>query len=118
MNRQEMIAQLWIDAQNGLFPVLMPRRGAIAFCSLGRLGLITSDGPQEIHYHDGNVGFAWTGIPLTNGTVTGVGKDKGQIIEQNIGDGWSSRTPMVVGYIEDLIPGAMTNGGTHLFVNG
>ncbi len=117
MTREKMIAELWIDAQNGLLPPMMPRRGAIAFCSLGRLGLITVDAPQEIHYHDGNVGIAWTGVQLTDGTISGVGKDKGKTIYQVIGDGWSSRTPIVVGYIEDLIPGSLTNGRTHLFVD-
>lgn len=67
---------------------LMPRRGAIAYCSAGKLGLITCDEPLEVTYHDGNKGVAWIGIQLTKGII---------------GDPWSSRTPKVVGYIEDLI---------------
>lgn len=80
-----------------------PRRGAIALCSLGRLGLITCDEPQEIHYQDGNVGMAWTGIQLTEGDITGVGKDKTAVVHQVVGDAWSSRTPVVVGYMDELL---------------
>lgn len=79
-----------------------PRRGAIAYCSLGRLGLILSDAPMSITYHDGNVGQAWTGIQLTEGDVQGVGGDAGKTFHQKIGDQWSSRNPKVVGYIEDI----------------
>lgn len=72
-------------------------------CSLGRLGLITCDEPQEITYHDGNKGVAWTGIQLTEGEVNGRGGDEGKVFHQKIGDPWSSRTPVVVGYIDQLV---------------
>ena len=76
---------------------LQPRRGALAFCSIGRLGLILCDEPQEISYPDGNTGIAWTGIQLTPGMG---GKDNDVL--QRVGDPWSSRHPRVVGYIEEL----------------
>lgn len=82
---------------------LAPRRGAIAYCSLGRLGLILCDEPQEITYHDGNKGVAWVGIQLTEGDVNGVGGDVGKVFHQKIGDPWSTRHPNVVGYIEDKV---------------
>lgn len=82
--------------------ILPPRRGALAYCSIGRLGLILCDEPQEIAYQDGNKGIAWIGIQLTDGDIQGVGIDKSQIVHQKVGDPWSSRTPRVVGYIEDL----------------
>ncbi|MFA5723970.1 MAG: hypothetical protein WC979_06950 [Candidatus Pacearchaeota archaeon] len=80
----------------------LPRKGSIAYCSLGRLGLITSDGPQEITYNDGNKGKAWLGIQLTEGTVKGVGGDAGKEFIQIIGSGWSSRNPLVVGHIDQF----------------
>jgi len=66
---------------------MKPKKGALAYCSLNCLGLITEDEPQEVTYPDGNKGIAYVGIHLT-----------GQIAE--IGSPWSSRTPRVVGYIE------------------
>ena len=74
-------------------PALLPRKGAIAFCSIGKLGLITSDGPHEITYSDGNKGLSWTGIQLTN-----------KHPDTPVGSPWASRTPHVVGYIDDIQP--------------
>lgn len=81
---------------------LKPKRGAIALCSLGRLGLITCDEPQEVTYNDGNIGISWVGIQLTDGEVQGVGGDKGKTIKQVIGQTWMSRNPKVIGYIQDI----------------
>jgi hypothetical protein len=61
-----------------------PQKGAIAICSRGILGLITSDKPEEVKYSDGNTGLAWTGI---------------QIGENTFGQKWSSRNPKVLNYI-------------------
>lgn len=66
-----------------------PKAGAIAFCSHGWLGLITSETPELVHYPDGNTGEAWTGIHLTEGKFP-------------VGYPWSARNPKVVGYIEDF----------------
>lgn len=90
-------------------PILRPRRGAVALCSIGRLGLITSDHPVQITYEDGNEGQAWLGIQLTDGDVTGVGKDKTVVKHQHIGDPWSSRTPLVLGYIDRMITELVTD---------
>jgi len=76
-------------------------KGAIAFCSLGRLGLITSETPVPVTYNDGNKGISWVGIQLTDGEVTGVGGDKGKVIKQKVGDPWMSKNPTVVGRISD-----------------
>lgn len=82
---------------------MKPRKGAVALCSLNRVGLITSDSPVEVTYNDGNKGISWIGIQLTDGEVMGVGGDKGKIIEQKIGDPWMSKNPNVIGYIEDIL---------------
>lgn len=65
------------------------KNGTLAICSLGTLGLITCDAPQEITYQNGNKGTAWTGIHLTNKIAP-------------IGSPWSSRNPKVVGYIDGI----------------
>ena len=67
-----------------------PRKGSLALCGLKCLGLITEDKPQEITYQDGNTGKAYVGIHLTD-KVTEIGKP------------WSSRTPVVIGHINDLV---------------
>ena len=41
-----------------------PHRGALAVCSLGHVGLITSEKPEPVYYEDGNMGLAWKGIKL------------------------------------------------------
>jgi hypothetical protein len=63
-------------------------KGTFAVCSQGILGLITSAGPVEVTYPDGNKGEAWTGIALSG---------------PNVGAPWSSRRPMVVGFAEELL---------------
>lgn len=55
-------------------------KGCIARCSLGLLGLVTSDEPELVMYPDGHKGLAWTGIQLTDQYG-------------NIGKLWSSRDP-------------------------
>ena len=56
-------------------------KGAIAICSRGRKGLITSDGPVEVTYEDGSKGMAWTGVHLGPAVL---------------GQPWSSRNPTVL----------------------
>lgn len=80
-----------------------PRRGAVARCSLGRLGVITSDSMVEVTYGDGKKGFSWVGIQLTDGEVNGVGGHEGRIIKQKVGDVWMSRTPNVICYVDDIV---------------
>lgn len=69
-----------------------PRKGAIAVCGIGALGLITADAAVEITYPDKTTGLAWTGIHLTNRRAP-------------LGSAWSSRNPIVLGYIEDITLG-------------
>lgn len=61
------------------------RKGTIAICSLGCIGLITKDEPQEVKYSDGNKGVAYVGIHLTDKVSP-------------IGSPWSSRSPKVLVY--------------------
>ena len=65
------------------------KRGDIAICGIGCLGLITSDSPQSVIYKDGNRGMAYIGIHLT-GKVVPVGSE------------WSSRNPVVIGHIDNI----------------
>jgi len=64
-----------------------PKKGSIAICGIGTLGVITKDGLQDVEYSDGNKGKAYVGIHLTE-KVTQAGK------------GWSSRNPIVIGYTD------------------
>lgn len=68
---------------------LRPRKGALAFCSLGTLGLITSPEPHEVTYPNGTKGTSWTGIHLTDKICA-------------IGEPWSSRSPIVVAYVSQF----------------
>jgi hypothetical protein len=79
-----------------------PRKGAIAYCRLKRLGLITSDTMVPVVYGDGTEGISWVGIQLTDGQVKGIGGNKGKVFDQKVGDEWMSKVPHVVGYIEDF----------------
>ena len=69
---------------------MKPRKGSIAFCSLGCLGLIIEDKPQLVNYEDGHSGMAYVGIHLTNKIAP-------------IRFRWSSRNPVVVGHVDDFI---------------
>ena len=66
-----------------------PKRGDIAYCGKGFLGLITSDTKKEVTYFDGSKAMAWTGIHLTN--------------NPSIGSPWSAKNPEIVSNIEDVI---------------
>lgn len=80
--------------------MLEPRRGSIAFCSVGRIGLITSDGPEEFTFFNGDKAVVWKGIQLTEG-MGGKNKD----YSQKCGDFWCSRNPIVIGHIDDYLNG-------------
>lgn len=64
-------------------------KGAIAKCSQGFWGLITSGGPEPVTYSDGTPGVTWVGIHL------GTEDDLGEVIAA-IGDPWSSRNPIIM----------------------
>lgn len=66
--------------------VLSPRKGAIAICGKGSIGIITEDEPKEVIYPDGNKAMAWVGFHLTDKIAP-------------IGSPWSSRNPKVWFYI-------------------
>lgn len=67
----------------------MVRRGDIAICGSGSLGLVLSDKLQKITYPNGTQGDAYVGIHLTDKLST-------------IGSDWSSRNPIKVGHIENV----------------
>jgi len=60
------------------------RKGSIATCSHGMLGLILVDEPVAMRYPDGNSDIAWIGI---------------QLGKKMFGEPWSSRHPKVVSHI-------------------
>jgi len=45
-----------------------PKKGAIAKCNWGTIGVIASDGLVEVTYPDGKKGMAWTGFLLDQGS--------------------------------------------------
>ena len=63
--------------------------GTLALCSMGALGMITSDTMMDVVYGDGNTGIAYIGMHLTDKIAP-------------IGSRWSSRKPKVVGHISDI----------------
>jgi hypothetical protein len=67
------------------------KKGDLAICSRGQLGLITSPFKSMVEYADETVGYAWVGIHLTDG------------VGHKIGDPWSSRNPYVFGNINQWL---------------
>ena len=103
----DQIIELWKEDKKPTSKEI--KKGAIAICSLGRVGLITSEKPIKVTYNDGNKGVSWVGIQLTDGEVRGVGGDKGKVIKQKVGDPWMSRNPKVIGHINQAITQAEKN---------
>lgn len=68
----------------------MIKRGDLAYCGLNSLGMITEEEPKEVVYPDGNKGMAYVGVHPTDKFAP-------------IGSPWSSRNPVVVGHINDLV---------------
>lgn len=62
-----------------------PKRGAIARCGMGRLGIILSFRPQRIQYSGGEWADVWTGVHIETETQKPVL--------------WSSKKPEVIGYV-------------------
>lgn len=75
----------------------MKMKNRIAMCSLGTLGLITHDDPQEVTYGDGHKGFAYVGIHLTDKVAP-------------VGSPWSSRSPKLCGMLLDGAAGYVVRG--------
>lgn len=73
-----------------------PKKYALAYCSRGYLGYITHDDPQVVTYPDGNSALAWVGIQLTDKAPF----DPNYTGPTGIGAPWSSRHPVVVGYLD------------------
>ena len=58
-----------------------PRRGDLAICALGHVGVIACAKPQPVTYPDGNEGMAWVGWHIHSSLQ---------------GTQWSSRNPIVI----------------------
>lgn len=86
---------------------LKPKAGAIALCSKGFLGLITVDEPQKVRYEsDESEAMTWIGIHLEtrkNLLDNHPNAESKSRLSCKIGDPWSSRNPVVLGYTDDLI---------------
>ena len=66
-----------------------PKRGDIAICGIGTLGLITENGLKPLIYSNGNRGMAYLGVHLTDRVAP-------------VGSQWSSRTPIIVGHVDNI----------------
>ena len=75
---------------------MSPKKGDIAVCRAGSLGLITSN---EKRKRDVDGEEAWFGIHLT-----------GKLEHAEPGDTWTSRNPEVIGNAGDLIRSANDKG--------
>ena len=64
----------------------MPSKGDICRCSLGTLGVVTKDEPQQVSYENGGEAEAYVGLHLED--------HEEYDIQQ--ADPWSSRDPEVV----------------------
>ena len=80
---------------------LEPRAGAIALCGRGFLGLITSQRPVSVTYRDGTEAPTWGGFHLQHQQLSSAAGVVYRTVE--VGDSWSSRNPVVLGYLEDLL---------------
>lgn len=80
---------------------------ALAYCTSGLLGLITSDAPNSVTYNDGAKGTAWTGLQVTGGWIAGRGGDTGTKKFCTPGMPWSSRTPRIIARLNAEEGGAL-----------
>lgn len=74
----------------------------IAFCSIGVLGVITSNEKQKVTYADGNTGEAYTGFVIHDTIIQGIRGDAGKLISVKQGDLWCSKVPEIICHISDL----------------
>lgn len=79
------------------------KKGDIAICGVGKVGMITDSEKQDVILRNGKLITTYVGVQLTNGMVDGVLEDVGQVFEFEIGDSWSSKHPIVIGHIEDIV---------------
>ena len=78
----------------------MIKQYAVAKCSLGVLGIITSTEMEEVTYSDGNKGVAWTGFVVEPTQIEGIKGNAGKIIDVKVGNLWCSKRPEVVKLLE------------------
>jgi hypothetical protein len=71
------------------FPGREPKRGDIALCGRGSLGIIVDHKKRKVCYGDGNDAMAWMGFHLTNAII-------------GVGSVWSSKNPCIIGNINQF----------------
>lgn len=74
----------------------MKKTYQIAFCSLGVVGLITSDGKEKVTYAGGNTSEAFTGFAIHDTAIKGIKQNEGKIISIRKGDLWCSKNPEII----------------------
>lgn len=88
-----------------------PSKGDVARCSKGSLGLITNSEKQHVIYEKclicarGRIHLTTEVLPVCERCVTGeayVGIHLTDLIAP-VGSPWSSRTPVVIGSLDDII---------------
>lgn len=78
------------------FPGRAPKVGDIALCGHGQPGVILHADKQEVTYPDGNRAQAWVGVHISSlGLIAG--------------RPWSSRNPVIIGTVGDLLPNETVN---------
>lgn len=81
----------------------------VAFCSIGVLGIITSNGLNEVTYADGNKGEAYTGFVIHDTVIEGIKGDSGKLIFVKTGDQWTSKNPNIIGEVEIDLDSSLNN---------
>jgi hypothetical protein len=71
------------------FPGREPKRGDLALCGRGSLGVILDRTKRKVMYGNGTESLAWMGFHLTN-AINGVGSI------------WSSRNPCIIGNVNQF----------------
>lgn len=72
----------------------------IAFCSIGVLGVVTSNQKKEVVYADGNRGKAYIGYCIHDTIIEGIKGDEGKLFSLKKGSLWSSKNPKVITEVE------------------
>lgn len=78
------------------FPGRSPRKGDIALCGRGLLGIITSADQIRVDYPGGDEAMAWHGFHLSNARA-------------GVGHQWSSRNPCILGNVAQFASSPANN---------
>lgn len=80
----------------------MKKQYEVAVCACGVLGLITSEGKEEVTYSSGKKAFAYTGIVLQDKIIQGFNSNAGKLINVKKGNPWSSQKPEILFIVNDI----------------